>query len=312
MLTKESLLSVKEKNYVIEKLCRKYNLPMVSIEGILDDIGDLLCENKDNVISEQVPICSGILTIDNIVNIKPGITMIYGPDSSGKSAISKSIARISHKKGLNVLYVDTETKLTPEDNTYLNGVFYTNQTEAQAIHRILNYRLIDVMVVDSITAMLPQSQNYLIHHARKTVPYIIITSQLRYDMENNIMVPACWDTIKSTANTHIKLTDPVNIEKGHYDFMRCGFYITKHSDNFKVGEGSSFVIKRNWIRNSYTAFDLLDNCGKINRYGDTPTYQGKVIDFDDEHSEITQSMIIEAMKILGIRNSPETYFEVNV
>lgn len=291
-------------NIIIDKLSKKFKLPMATVEEILKDIGDIIFEKKEIMDEEQVKISSGIMTFDNITKITPGITLIYGRDSSGKSAIAKSVARISHKRGFNVLYVDTEGKATKSDHEKMSGVFYSTSTEAQAIHKILHYRLIDVMVVDSLTAMLPQSQKYLIHHARRTVPYIIATSQMRYDMKNNIMVPACWDETKSNAKLHISLEDPTNILEGKNDYTRYKFAIMKSQDQGIVGEASAFVVKNNWVKNSYTSFDLLNSINLIERYGNAPVLNNKVIDIEIDYQDI----IKEALKILKLNEPAETYY----
>lgn len=270
-------VSKKQRMTAITQLAKEFALPMNTVRLLTDRYADLIIGRTETGMESYMDIPSGILSLDSFAAIKPGITLIYGSDSSGKTSLAKRIAKSATMRDLTVLYADTDHKLANHDKEYLRGCYMTGATEAAAVHKIFSHRLIDVLVVDTITAMLPKTQQYLIHHARKCVPYIIIVSQMRYDMEKNVMVPAVWDTVAALAHTHIHLTNHEQIYLDDVDVTRVYAAVSKTQDSFLRNTSTAWIVKDHIIDNILTALDMLSCSGHISSIGPVKYVHGEEI-----------------------------------
>ena len=268
-------VSKKQRTSVITELAKEFALPMDTVRLLTDRYADLIIGRTETGLETYTEFQSGIVSLDSFASIKPGITLIYGSDSSGKTSLAKRIARSALAHDLTVLYADTDHKLTGQDKEYLRGAYLTGATEAAAVHKIFSHRLIDVLIVDTITAMLPKTQQYLIHHARKCVPYIIIVSQMRYDMENEKMVPAVWDTVAALSHTHIHLTNHEQIFIDQVDVTRVYAAVSKTQDKFLRNTSTAWVVKDHSIDNVLTSIDMLACSGHLSSIGPVKYVDGE-------------------------------------
>lgn len=212
------------------------------------------------------PVNTTIVGFDGIT-IFPGLSLIYGMDSTGKSSFAKRIARGLHESGRNVLFVEADGKLTQADVDCMAGVFHTEDTSGKSIHSLLSYHLIDAIVVDSLTAMNPATQRYLLHHAMKTVPYVIGVTQMRYNSSREMILPACPDTVSSMARTHFYMSDPLPINMDGIDMVKTSVNILKHPHDDIRGATREAVIYGNIVHNSLSAYYALSNAGRISSMG---------------------------------------------
>ena len=268
-------VSRKQKHSVIETLSKEFALPMDVVQQMTDRYADLVTDRVERGFESFPDLPYGVMTLDSWSYLKPGCTLIYGQDSSGKSSLAKRIARSARFKGCTVLYVDADHKLTAGDKEYLRGCYLTGATEAAAVHHIFHNRLVDVLIIDTITAMLPKTQQYLIHHARKSVPYIVIVGQMRYDMESNRMVPAVWDSIASGAYQHIHLTNHEQIDVDGCDMTRVYAQVSKTNDVSLRNGTTAWMVKNHEINNVLTGFDLLQCAGRIQSVGPVKYLDGE-------------------------------------
>ena len=268
-------VSKKQRVSVITELAHEFNLPMDTVRLLTDRYADMIIGRTETGLEAFAEFPAGIVSLDSFSAIKPGITLIYGSDSSGKSSLAKRIAKSAQMLSMNVLYADTDHKLTNLDKDYLRGCYLTGATEAAAVHKIFSHRLIDVLVIDTITAMLPKTQQYLIHHARKCVPYIIIVSQMRYSMEQNKLVPAVWDTIAALAHTHIFLTNHEQIVIDDIDATRVYAAVSKTQDKVLRNTSTAWVVRDHEVNNVITGLDMLTCSGNISSIGPVKYLDGE-------------------------------------
>jgi len=214
--------------------------------------------------ASSVHASSGIITLDCITGIRPGITCIYGHDSIGKTAVAKRIAAHSRNTYKFVLYYDAENTLYCHDQKELEGILLANATAIQGIDDWLQSRLLDVAIIDTITALQNQSAMLLYHKMKKAVPYIILVGQMREWVNKPAPVPAIPQQLLGCAQMHLHLTSREKITIGGVDMLRVQWCIGKYEGDHTIeNTRGSFIIRNGMVDNLYTAIDVLRSRGRM-------------------------------------------------
>lgn len=205
---------------------------------------------------------SGILTLDAITSIPPGITLIYGKDSSGKTSLAKTIAGTFLKSEMNVVYSDAEHKLDSEDEAYLAGAILHRGHAIAPLRQLLRAKLIDLTVVDTITS-LPSYYNTTIP-LEKSVPFLLYIAQMRIGGAGYIMTPACSEQTLASSSLQLEIESRESIEIEGEPLYRIQVRIVKATNDHRV-KGTRFpvILKDGLASSFYTAYDILKAEGQI-------------------------------------------------
>jgi recombination protein RecA len=116
---------------------------------------------------ERIPTGSLELDRDLCGGIPKGrIIEIYGPESSGKTTLTLSIAANAQKEGGNVAFVDSEHALDPEYAKKLgvdmNAIIFaqpdTGEQSFEIVAALANTGKVDLIIVDSVAALIPKDE----------------------------------------------------------------------------------------------------------------------------------------------------------
>ncbi len=272
----------KEKSLMITSIADRLSLSVDDVSRVIREYDSAIAANLCSTTHPDVSY--GIVGFEDFP-LCPGITLIYGWESTGKSSLAKRIARGLHEQGSEVLFVEADSKRTNSDAVNMSGVFHTEDTEGKSIHRFLSYHLIDVVIIDSLTALTPSTQKYLMHHARRVTPYVIATTQMRYNSSKEKIIPAVSDTLQAMASTHIYLKDPLPVNFDGLTSVRTTARFIKHPDHRIQDQERELTIVNNMVHNSLTAYSKLYSGGRISSMG--------AVKYVDSHCIGTISSLIE-------------------
>lgn len=254
----------KERSRIITEIADRLQVSGSDVENVINLYEEAVSLTLQSEIHPDLRY--GIVGFEDIP-LCPGITLIYGWESTGKSALAKRIARSLSESGENVLFVEADSKRSVRDHLIMPTVFHTEDTSGEAIHRFLTHRLIDVVIIDSLTALLPNAQRYLLHHAKKTSPYVIGVTQMRYQANREKVIPAVSDLVQSMASTHIYMNDALPLSIDGITSVVTTATFMKHPDPRVVKQVRPVVIIGEVIHNGLTAFHRLQSEGRIESMG---------------------------------------------
>jgi len=224
------------------------------------------------------PLCYGILKLDTQIKCNPGITVIYSADDIGKTSVLKTIAMNMIKQNQMVLYIDAENKLYLHQLDKLEGVYFTTTNDLDAVRQMIDTGLIDVILIDTISSMPHNTLKAFMFSLKKRIPFVIVAAQMRVDINTRKKVPACSDSILSSAHTHIYLTESEKILFERVDMKRIQFSIMKYeADVSKARTRSSFIISKSMVSNFWSTIDHLHSIGMIRAHGQNKFLDGKLL-----------------------------------
>ncbi len=256
------------KNRIIADIVKNTGISLYDVQRVVDYILKSMKEDLGDIAELDTPVQFGIASFDSMIKCYPGIVLIYSPADMGKTSVLKSIAKGLNKQGLAVLYIDAECKLYLHNLTELDGVYFVNASNIAAAKRLIQSRLIDAVIVDTISSIPANTMKAFMVTLRKYVPFIILGSQMRIDIDKHKLVPACSDGIQSTAHTHIFLTNSEKISFEMLDMRRVQFALMKYEKNNElIRMRNSFVIYDNYVDNFWSAVDKLHSNGYIRSSG---------------------------------------------
>jgi hypothetical protein len=241
---------------IIVNISKDLKVSMDVVENVILKYRDYI----DNVsVTEEIypEIPYGIMGLDSHIHCNHGITLIHGFDSSGKTSILKTMALSASILELNTLYHDPENKLFLKHMENIEGILFSNSSSIIPIKEWLHDRLLDIIIVDSFSGMVTNSQKLLIHQLRKSVPYVIGSTQMRYSFEKLKHVPACAEVILSTSHTRIMITGGETIKFGQDSMKRIYVQIEKYKDQKIEKSRLNLIIKNNIVCNFHQCLDTL-------------------------------------------------------
>lgn len=257
-----------EYNTIVTEVTRRCQLPMASVMRVISEYTDIVTAQCEMELPRLPAVPLGVLTYDAHAALRPGITVIYSQSDMGKTSFAKRVAMSCTARGLSVLYIDTECKLYLHDRAGLQGVVFADAERWSAIMTFLSARVIDVVIVDTLTGINHSRVRAFLTNMRRTVPYLIFLVQMRQNMNGYGMIPACSDTVLSSAHTHIYLTSSEKVTREGLDMRLVQFGIVKYEPDLGVdGVRESVIIRNNVVDNLYTAFHVLHARGRIRAYG---------------------------------------------
>lgn len=290
-------------NDLLIQISRETGESISSVQKILKSYSNFQKKELGDICDMPEPLLSGIFPIDAMIRIHPGISIIYSRDDLGKTSVLKRIAKALYSQGKNVIYMDAEHKLYMNDLEELSGVYLTYPDKVEAVKELAALGHIDVLIVDTISSMPSNTLKAFIFTMRKYVPFLIFSAQMRVDINTRKSVPACSDSILSTAHTHIYLTESEKIRFEEFTMRRVQFSIMKYEVDYNVRrDKSSFVIYNNIVHNEWSSIDLLHAIGRIRSYGQNKLYDdidiGKYKDIYT-NNEMMDILIMEASSELS-------------
>ena len=292
-----------ELNEIVLKISQAHNLPMDHVKKTIEAYHNHINEKVDlDIHLDAGPIFSGIIQMDNEIRINPGITIIYGGESCGKTSVAKRVAVAANRQGFNVAYYDAENKMYLHDLTDMEGVVFSNTYRDSGLKKLVNAKLIDAIVIDTITAVNESAHNSFVTELRKKVPYVILVSQTRSYIGEYKQQPALDRRIIGLSHTMIFIDEKEQIAIESEEVCRIQCKIIKYeADREKERLRFSAVISNNIIDNAYSSYDILKASGLVRIAGQSKivdgTAIGKVKDIVDKPEVIS----------LLIRKSLETY-----
>jgi hypothetical protein len=231
-------------------------------------------------------VSSGILSLGSELYMHPGITVIYGGESLGKTSVAKRIAIAANAQNLNTIFWDTENKLYLHDLGQLKGITLANATKLQGLKPVISSGLTDMIVVDTLTSM--EERTFYIRRLRDMVPYVVLIAQMRDSWSRKRTVPACYEPTLASSHTQIYLTGREKLTIESVDMIRIQYKIGKYeADPKKEGNMDSFVIRDGIVDNLYSAYDYLRSRGRIGSLGYNKTLDGA--DLGGRFREVSQS-----------------------
>lgn len=272
------------KNY-IKTISAKYNISMKDTKNIINEYRRLIDKNIILYKNTHPPINFGILGIDHVAKIYPGMISVYSFENIGKTSILKKIAISLKDQGLNVVYWDTDNKLFLHDIKNMEGIVLANAKTIGLKHLIYS-KTIDVIIVDTLTSMTERTA--LIRNMKDLIPYMIFGVQMRYSINKKKSVPACYETTLSGMHTKIFLTNTEQITIEGIKVNRVQYKIEKYKDKSTTPTiRGSFIIKDGIVDNLYSAYDYLKTTGRIRSVGftkflDNEDIGGKIKDISND------------------------------
>lgn len=262
----------RERLKLIEDISKVYKIPMSNVEIVIDEVFKYSI-NRVDVIKNDIPgIDFGILPLDNIIKIHPGILIMYSQPDGGKTSFLKTIVKTCIDAGLNVIYYDAENKLYLHELELLNGAILARTYRDSGMKEIIKTGLIDVIIVDTITSIFNTSQWSFIHDMRGKVPYIVLAAQMRTNIPTRTSVPACDPAVLSSCHTSIYFTSKESFVVEGVKLTRAQWKIVKYEANRDLENSKgSLVIYKNMIDILYTAYDILRSRGIIIPQGSNKT-----------------------------------------
>lgn len=286
---------------IISRIAVDNKLSMDIVERVLKSYIDILDDSTPITEDIYPDIQYGVMGVDSIIKCSHGLTLIHGSESSGKTSFLKSCALSSSVLERNTLYHDPENKLFLKQIENIGGILFSNSSSIVPIKDWLHTRLLDVILVDSFTAMVTNSQNLMMHQLRKSVPYIIGSTQMRWGMSEYKHVPACTDIVLNTSHTRIMITGGETISFGSIDMKRIYFIIVKHANPEIVNTRGNIIIYNNIACNFHHSMDILRNKGRLTNAGNVRLLDNEKI---GTYEEI---MVDKSLYSLIIRTAAEEY-----
>lgn len=255
-------------NIVAKEISAKTGVGLTETIRTLSAYVKYLAATMDEPVQERDPLLFGIMKIDSIIELFPGITVVYSENDVGKTSFLKTMAMNLARQHQIVLYIDAECKLYLHQLDHLTGVYFSTSRELDAIRDFLDTGFIDVVIVDTISSMPHNTLKAFMFSSRKKVPFLVFSAQMRIDWTKKKKVPACSDSILSSAHTHIYLTESEKISFERVDMKRVQFSLIKYEpDVHLAGTRSSFVISENMVSNFWSSIDHLHSTGIIRAHG---------------------------------------------
>ena len=298
----------KQSKTAVEYVSKKLGVPMKQVKEVIRAYREFVSERLELYKDNLSPVKFGVLPIDSQISLNPGVTFIYGQESSGKTPIAKRIAVSSKNQGLNTLYWDTENKLFLHDISQLEGVALANSTRSLGVNKVVASGLTDLVVVDTLTSM--EVRTPMIRRLRAYVPYIVLIAQMRDDWTSRKAVPACYEPILSTSHTRIHLTGRERHKVEGINLIRIQYNIDKYEANRdKEHLKGSFIVTNGIVDNIYTSYDYLKSRGRIRSLG-----FNKILDGEDlggrfkevaKNGEIVSTFINKVWQDLHENETPD-------
>ena len=260
----------------------------------------------------------GISTVDNILKLRPGVTIIYAHSDLGKTSFGKSVAVAGKRQGLNVMFYDVENKLALHDSARMTGIGHASSSMKSGLQTMVRQGIVDMLIVDTITGIPDMSQELFLAKMRPCVPYLILTAQMREPYYVHHSVPAAKSQTMSAAHTEIVLEGKETVTIEGEDFVRVQFLVEKYeADRKKKGERSSFIIRNNFVDNVYSAYDQIRSAGIVRSLGRQKyiSWGNYNLQFDSMKKAVKDAGLSESiLKIyyesVGLRClKPEVYLE---
>jgi hypothetical protein len=270
----------KEINSLVANISKEKGIPMQTVQDVLASFLEYSRERSATPAVTWDPLLFGSITLDQHIPLNPGITLISGHADIGKTSLAKRIAVAAEKQGMNVVYYDVECKMHYHDLSPLRseGIVFANSYRDSGLKHIVANGIVDVMIVDTVTSLYKNAQHLFLTKARRSVPYVILLSQMRMDIKKNKSVPAVTDQVMSSSHTHIHLTGRETITIESIDMCRVQFEIGKYeADRTLQGKRDSFIIRDNIVDNLYSAYDHIKSDGRVQSVGRDKYIDGEFI-----------------------------------
>jgi len=273
-------MTKKELNKIIAHISKERGFPMQTVQDVLTAYLQYSEERTTLPVDAWNPLFFGAITLDQYITLNPGITIISGHADVGKTSLGKRIAVATEQQGMNVVYYDVECKMHYHDLTPLRkeGIVFANSYRDSGLKRIVANGIVDVMIVDTVTSLYKNSQHLFLTKARRSVPYVVLLSQMRMDIKKNKSVPAVTDQVMSSAHTHIHLPGREGITIESIDMCRVQFELGKYeADRSLQGKRDSFIIRDNIVDNLYSAYDHIKADGRVQSVGRDKYIDGEFV-----------------------------------
>ncbi len=219
------------------------------------------------------------------LDLKPGITQIYGPPDTYKSFIGINIANwFSTNTELSILYVDAENKLINGADKALKGErIYITPGRADThniVKKMVVENLVNVIILDTIIAISKYEDmlRSIIKYIDNQGIYIIALNQTRFDTEGENLQPAGYERISDFAYQTFLIKELERMDK--YIYLLC-------SNNLKIG------LDKNTLEYSRTAsaWKHIIDSGQVTKEEDKYIYKNQKFSSPEE-----------VMKAYGIQN----------
>lgn len=281
-------------NAAVAEISRKTGVGLVETSKVLNAYIRHLASDIQFPEQPRDPLLFGIMKVDSIIDLMPGITIVYSESDVGKTSFLKTMAMNLEKQGQIVLYIDAECKMYLHQLDMMGDRVLMCAPQEDKHHDAIRYLidtgLVDVILIDTISSMPFNTQKAFLFSTRKRVPFIIMATQMRIDYKKNKKRPACSDSILSSSHTQIYLTESEKISFERVDMKRVQFSIIKYeADRSKTGIRSSFVISDNMVSNFWSAVDWLHSSGLIRAHGQNKYLDGKLL---GKYSDIVDDEVV--------------------
>lgn len=229
------------------------------VEGYLAAVLERTLQGYD---ASPLPI--DVIGLDHLVALYPGWCIVSGHEDSGKTSLALAIAR-----GLSsirtVVVIDGEGKLVHHLH-HLTPACVVVPPEMDVVGELVRSGLVDVVVVDTITSI--AQQRSLLSMLSQFVPYVILVSQMRVDLDSGRMVVAGTDIMKSRTYMQIMVMGGENVTIEGESVRRVQFVVDKYEpDRRREGQRGCFVIRNNGHDRLYTAYDIIKSRGLVDAVG---------------------------------------------
>jgi len=283
---------------IVSIISNDLSTSMSDVKLIISKFIEIIDKNTEYYKKPVSPIRFGVLSLDAYYELHPGVIIISGHESSGKTSLGKTIVASALRQQLYTLYHDTENKLFLNDLSALKNSLFANNIEGIQLEYWIKTKLLDMVLIDTVTTLNYNTSNYLIDKMRPYIDFIILLTQMRVDIKTQKNIPACNPIHISNSHTRILFTNIEKIQVGSLDMKRVHYIMSKYTANIKLERSrGSFIIRNNMIDNLYTAIDILRTRGRISSRGPLKYLDDELLGNYNKFTndpEICNRLIIEA------------------
>jgi hypothetical protein len=290
----------KDMQEMIAAVSRETGVSMYDTHRVIETYRQLLGNRLVFTSQKPEPLRFGVLSLDAMLSFRPGITVIYSQSDIGKTSLAKRIALSLVLQGKTVCYYDAEGKMFLHDKTILQDVVFVDSDRYDVMLKLITMNVLDCIIVDTVTSVNHSRVHAFLTNIRASVPYIVLVAQMRLDIKSNKSIPACSDTVLSSAHTLLYLTESEKITVESVDMKRVQYAVSKYEgEPDKQGKRDSFIIRNNIVDNRYGAYDILHATGVIRSFGPSKKMDGEPIGQISEmvrRADLSEILMSRAMR----------------